>query len=159
MGSISCYFSKYSIVTSLHTTTSENITEEIRKAVSLFGWPNEIVIDNGYIGKPFQDFVYKWGIQHTTSSLRFPQSNGFLDRCRPSRRSLRNVRRRNSIHLAKLHLWATPVNSKLPSPAEMLMGRPITTLLPSRTSQSPITVAQRQHLDHRQSTYPTMTDL
>ena len=55
------YFSKYPIVTPLHATTSENVTEEIRKAVSLFGRPDEIVSDNGpqYIGKPFQDFVHK----------------------------------------------------------------------------------------------------
>ena len=38
------------------------------------------------------------------------------------------------------------------------MGRPITTLLPSRTSQSPITVAQRQHLDLRQSTMKSNYD-
>ena len=76
------YFSKYPIVTPLHATTSENVTEEIRKAVSLFGQPDEIVSDNGpqYIGKPFQDFVHKWGIQHTTSSPRFPESNEFIER-------------------------------------------------------------------------------
>ena len=76
------YFSKYPIVTPLHATTSENVTEEIRKAVSLFGRPDEIVSNNGpqYIGKPFQDFVHKWGIQHTTSSPRFPQSSGFIER-------------------------------------------------------------------------------
>ena len=38
------------------------------------------------------------------------------------------------------------------------MGRPITTLLPSRTSPSPVTVAQRQHLDRRQSTMKSNYD-
>ena len=57
-----------------------------------------------------------------------------------------------------LDLRATPVDSKLPSPAEMLMGRPITTLLPSRTSPSHVTVAQRQHLDRRQSTMKSNYD-
>ena len=57
-----------------------------------------------------------------------------------------------------LDLRATPVDSKLPSPADMLMGRPITTLLPSRTSPSPVTVAQRQHLDRRQSTMKSNYD-
>ena len=57
-----------------------------------------------------------------------------------------------------LDLRATPVVSKLPSPAEMLMGRPITTLLPSRTSPSPVTVAQREHLDRRQSTMKSNYD-
>ena len=150
------YFSKYPIVTPLHATTSENVTEEIRKAVSLFGRPDEIVSDNGpqYIGKPFQDFVHKWGIQHTTSSPRFPQSNGFIERqVQTIKKIIKKCKKeKQSLHLAMLDLRATPVDSKLPSPAEMLMGRPITTLLPSSTSPSPVTVAQRQHLDRRQST-------
>ena len=140
------------------------VTEKIRKAVSLFGWPDEIISDNGpqYIGKPFQDFVHKWGIQHTTSSPRFPQSNGCIERqVQTIKKIIKKFKKeKQSLHLAMLDLRATPVNSKLPSPAEMLMGRPITTLLPSRTSPFPITVAQRQHLDHRQSTIsPTMTDM
>ena len=65
---------------------------------------------------------------------------------------------KQSLHLAMLNLRATPVDSKLPSPAEMLMGRPITTLLPSRTSPSPVTVAQRQHLDRRQLTMKSSYD-
>ena len=153
------YFSKYPIVTILHATTSENVTEEIRKAVSLFGRPDEIVSDNGsqYIGKPFQDFVHKWGIQHTTSSPRFPQSNGFIERqVQTIKKIIKKCKKEK--HLAMLDLRATPVDSKLPSPAGMLMGRPITTLLPSRTSPSPVTVAQRQHLDRRQSTMKSNYD-
>ena len=156
------YFSKYPIVTLLHATTSENVTEEIRKAVSLFGRPDEIVSDNGpqYIAKPFQDFVHKWGIQHTTSSPRFPQSNGFIERqVQTIKKIIKKCKKeKQSLHLAMLDLRATPVDSKLPSPAEMLMGRPITTLLPSRTSPSPVTVAQRQHLDRRQSTMKSNYD-
>ena len=156
------YFSKYPIVTPLYTTTSENVTEEIRKAVSLFGRPDEIVSDNGpqYIGKPLQDFVHKWGIQHTTSSPMFPQSNGFIERqVQTIKKIIKKCKKeKQSLHLAMLNLRATPVDSKLPSPAEMLMGRPITTLLPSRTSPSPVTVAQRQHLDCRQSTMKSSYD-
>ena len=156
------YFSKYPIVTPLHATTSENVTEEIRKAVSLFGRPDEIVSDNGpqYIRKPFQDFVHKWGIQHTTSSPRFPQSNGFIERqVQTIKKIIKKCKKeKQSLHLAMLNLRVTPVDSKLPSPAEMLMGRPITTLLPSRTSPSPVTVAQRQHLDRRQSTMKSNYD-
>ena len=44
--------------------------------------------------------------------------------------------------MAMLDLGATPVDSKLPSSTEMFMGRPITTWLLSRTSQSPLTLAQ-----------------
>ena len=121
------YFSKYPIVTPIHATTSENITEEIRKAVSLFGRPDEIVSDNGpqYIGKPFQDFVHKWGIQHITSSPRFPQSSGFIERqVQTIKKIIKKCKKeKQSLQLAMLNLRATPVDSKLPSPAEMLMGR------------------------------------
>ena len=50
------YFSKYPIVTPLHATASENVTEEIRKAVSLFGRPDEIVSDNVFL----LPLVYLW---------------------------------------------------------------------------------------------------
>ena len=114
------YFSKYPIVTPLHATTSENVTEEIRKAVSLFGRPDEIVSDNGpqYIGKPFQDFVHKWGIQHTTSSPRFPQTNGFIERqVQTIKKIIKKCKEKQSLRLAMLDLRASPVDSKLPSPA------------------------------------------
>ena len=130
--------------------------------MSLFGRPEEIVSDNGpqYIGKLFKDFVHKWGIQHTTSSPRFPQSNGLIERqVQTIKKIIKKCKKeKQSLHLAMLDLRATPVDSKLPSPAEMLMGRPITTLLPSRTSPSPVTVAQRQHLDRRQSTMKSNYD-
>ena len=129
---------------------------------SLFGRPDEIVSDNGpqYIGKPFQHFVHKWGIQHTTSPARFPQSNGFIERqVQTIKKIIKKCKKeKQSLHLAMLDLRATPVDSKFPSPAEMWMGRPITTLLPSRTSPSPVTVAQRQHLDRRQSTMKSNCD-
>ena len=44
--------------------------------------------------------------------------------------------------MAMLDLRATPADSKLPSSTATLMGRAITTLLPYRTSQSPLTLAQ-----------------
>ena len=104
--------------------------------------------------------VHKWGIQHTTSSPRFPQSNGFIERqVQTIKKIIKKCKKeKQSLHLVMLDLRATPVDSKLPSPAEMLMGRPITTLLPFRTSPFPVTVAQRQHLDRRQSTMKSNFD-
>ena len=37
------------------------------------------------------------------------------------------------MQLALLNIRATPVDANLPSPAEMLLGRPLATLLPSRS--------------------------
>ena len=95
---------------------------------------------------------------HTTHP-RFPQSNGFIKRqVQTIKKIIKKCKEKQSLHLTMLELRATPVDSKLPSPAEMLMGRPTTTLLPSRTSPSPVTVAQREHLDRRQSTVKSNYD-
>ena len=126
------HFSKYPIVTPIHATTSEKVTEEIRKTVSLFGRPDEIVSDNG--GKPFRT------LSTSGASNTPPLPPGSHSPMGPSRRSSRRVRlkEKQSLHLAMLDLRPTPVDSMLPS-AELLMGRPITTFLPSLTSPSPIT--------------------
>lgn len=46
-----------------------------------------------------------------------------------------------------LQVRATPIDSDLPSPAELLLGRPITTLLPSHAD--PGNLEHRQHLEKR----------
>ena len=92
----------------------------------------------------------------TQTAPRFPQTNWFIERQVQTIKKCK--KEKQSLHLAILDLRATPVDSKLPSPADMLMGRPITTLLPSGISPSPVTVAQRQHLDRRQSTMKSNYD-
>ena len=47
----------------------------------MFGVLREIVSDNGpqYQGI-YNKFCAEWGIQHTTTSPRYSQSNGFIER-------------------------------------------------------------------------------
>ena len=60
-------------------------------------WPTtEIVSDNGsqYVGQPYEDMCSKWNIKHTTTSPRYPQSNGLIERqVRTVKGLSRNVRR------------------------------------------------------------------
>ena len=49
--------------------------------------------------------------------------------------------------MALLQARATPIDSKLPSPAELMFGRPVTTLLPSRAD--PGKEEHRLHLEQR----------
>jgi hypothetical protein len=147
------YFSKYPIVTEMSSTSSEAVTEEMEKTVAMFGRPDIIISDNAqqFQGKAFQDFIQRWGIQHVTSSPRYPQSNGFIERqVQTVKKTIKKSQREGKgFHIAMLNLRATPVDTKLPSPAKMLLGRPIATLLPSRLTPGPETHEHRRQLEHR----------
>jgi hypothetical protein len=149
---IADYFSKYPIVIPMNKTTSEAVAEETEKVLAMFGRPDEIFSDNGpqYVGKPFQDLMQRWGIQHTTSSPRYPQSNGFIERQVQIVKKTMKKCDKESYQIALMNLRATPIDSKLPSPAEMLFGKPIATLLPSHMSCRPENREYKEHLEHRQ---------
>ncbi|XP_033111306.1 uncharacterized protein K02A2.6-like [Anneissia japonica] len=103
--------------------------------MSLFGAPAEIVSDNGpqYSSQPFKEMCRNWGVKHTTSSPRYPRSNGLAERTVRTLKSLikKCTQTRQSIQVALLHLRATPIGPDLPSPAEMMFGRLVRTTLPS----------------------------
>jgi transposase InsO family protein len=132
---ITDYYSKYPVLTKLNSTRSEAVARAASAVFSLLGAPAEIITDNGpqYAGQPFKDMCEKWAVKHTTSSPRYPRSNGLAERTvRTVKALIKKCRATGQdLQLAMLNLRATPVDSNLPSPAEMLMGRPIRTALPS----------------------------
>ena len=132
---ITDYYSKYPLIHKLRNTTSETVSAIVSATFSLYGVPLCIVSDNGpqYTGQPFQDMCKKWGIRHTTSSPRYPRSNGMAERNVRTVKSLMKKCKETGqdIQVALLHYRATPLGSNLPSPAELLLGRQIRTTLPS----------------------------
>lgn len=58
-------------------------------------------------------------------------------------------RKQQNIHRALLNMRATPLDSKIPSPAELLMGRCITTSLPYHDTPNPLDEEIRQHLQEK----------
>lgn len=130
-------FSKYPLVDQMTTpVSSHTVTQKMQSYMSLFRRPDEILTDNGpqYVGQAFQAFMKKWGITHVTSSPHYPKSNGFIERhVRHIKGIVKKAQQNKSdLHIALQQVRATPIDSKLPSPAELLFGRPVTTLLPSR---------------------------
>jgi len=150
---IADYFTKFPIVIELKCTTSHTITTEMSRICSMFGRPTEIVSDNGtqYTGAPFQDFCRRWGITHITSSPRYPQSNGFIERMVGTVKPIikKCLQAGQDIHIALLNLRATPIDGQLPSPASMMFGRPAQTLLPSYHKTSSTCLGYRSHLETR----------
>ena len=116
--------------------SSHAVAKKLQMYVSLFGRVDEIFTDNGpqYTGQAFKEFVKDWGIKHVTSSPHYPKSNGFIERHVRHIKSIvkKSVEQKDNLQMALLQARATPIDSKLPSPAELMFGRPVATLLPSR---------------------------
>ena len=105
--------------------------------------PEVLCSDNSpqYTSAQFTNFHISWGITHETSSLHYPQSNGFAEACIKSVKHALQQAKYSSAdpHLALLALQATPIDTKLPSPAELLYQCQLrTTILAQDLQQQPI---------------------
>ena len=86
--------------------------------------PKVLCSDNGpqYVSAQFTEFCTSWGITHETSSSHYPQLNGFDEACVKSVKHALQCAKYSGAdpQLALLALQATPIDAKLPSPAELL---------------------------------------
>ena len=147
-------YSKYPLVDVIRTpVTSQAVTDRLKAYCALFGRPDEIMTVNGpqYSGQPFKKFVDSWGINHVTSSPHYARSNGFIERSVRHIKPIikKTIRNREDVQLTLLNLRATPIDTGLPSPGEMMFGRPIATLLPQRSMPAPI--EQRERMARQQA--------
>ena len=91
-----------------------------------------------------------WGISHETSSPHYPQSHGFTEACVKSAKHALQWAKYSGAdpHLALLALRATPINSKLPSPAELLYQcRLRTTILAKICNSDPSAMQVHEQID------------
>ena len=102
--------------------------------------PKALHSDNGpqYVSAQFTDFCISWGISHETSSLHYPQSNGFAKACMKSVKHALQWAKYSSAdpHLAILALRATPIDTKLPSPAGLLYQHQLRTTIQAKICNS-----------------------
>ena len=125
------YFSKFPFLFQMKTTNWANLKDHLTELFAIEGTPDEIMSDNGppFNGKEFSDFLSGLGIRHCTSSPNYPQSNGFIER------QIQNVKRLmekatatgRSFQEALTGLRAQPLGDGMPSPAEILHRRSLTT--------------------------------
>ena len=105
-------------------SNANKVISLLKEMFSEHGIPEVLCSDNGpqYVSAQFADFCISWDISHGTSSLHYLQSNGFAEACvKSAKHALQQAKYSGADpHLALLALRATPINSKLPSPAELL---------------------------------------
>ena len=105
-------------------SNANKVISLLTEMFSEHGIPKVLCSDNGpqYASAQFANFCISWRITHKTSSPHYPQSNGFTEACIKSiKHALQRAKYSGAnLQLALLALQATPINTKLPSPAELL---------------------------------------
>ena len=144
------YYSRFPVLHKLGSTTSKVLVQEIKAVLAEFGVPNIIVSDSGpqYISAEFKDFMKQWQIEHTVSSPRNPWPNSMAERCvQTMKASLIKTIKGEDVDLALLTFKTTPLNHRLPSPAELLNSRKYKTLLRTHIVPTRLQESYRQIMD------------
>lgn len=128
------YFSKYIEVMKLQCLRSEEIISKMKRIFVRHGIAISVCTDNGpeFSSILFNQFAKEWNFQHITSSPRYPQSNGQVER---AIQTIKNIMKKahednTDFDLAYLEYLNTPISAEIPSPAELLFSRKLRTILP-----------------------------
>ena len=124
------YYSRYVKVAAMtKTTKSSEIIRALKSIFARHGIPEQVRSDNGpqYDSAEFSHFAKEWGFKHVTSSPRFPQSNGEVER---GVRTVKNLLQKAEDPAKGLLAYrSTPLACKF-SPAQLLMGRKLKNSVP-----------------------------
>ena len=76
------YTSRFPIVRKLKSMSAQHINEHFKSIFSEYGWPDTLVSDNGpcYTAEAFSNLMKEYAVNHITSSLHYPQSNGLAEK-------------------------------------------------------------------------------
>ncbi|UYV76630.1 K02A2.6-like [Cordylochernes scorpioides] len=139
------YFSRFIEVVRLTKLSSEAVVDHCKAIFARHGIPDIVISDNGPQFRPsttsaFTKFASEVGFRHITSSPKHPQSNGQAE---AAVKIVKNLMEKNKDPvLALMEYRATPLANGL-SPAELLFGRKIRTMVPCTSSSlTPKTVDQ-----------------
>ena len=133
-------------------SNANKVVSLLKEMFSEHGIPEVLCSDSGpqYASAQFANFCISWGTTHETSSPHYPQSNGFSKACVKSiKHALQRAKYSGADpHLALLALWATPIDTKLPSPAELLYQCQLrTTILAKIHNSNPSAIHLHEQMD------------
>ena len=72
------YTSRFPVVCKLSSITGTHVANQCKLVFSEYGWPETLISDNDpcYTSQAFISVVKAFNVNHITSSLHYPQSNG-----------------------------------------------------------------------------------
>ena len=125
--------SKWPEVVEMKTTTAAQTIVVLRKMLSAYGLPEQLVSDNGpqFVSAKFNEFCTENGIRHIRVSPYHPSSNGLAERfvqtfktaMKKGEREGLSVEHRLAVFL--LSYRTTPHATTGVSPSVQFMGRPL----------------------------------
>ena len=128
-------YSKMPFVKTMKSVTSKSCIEYLKAIFAVHGIPERLYTDNAkyFVSNVFHNFVMEWEFTHITSSPRYPQSNGFIERMvQTIKNTLKKAKlSKMDYQMALLCLRTTPLDNHLPSPAEILYNRKKRTMIPA----------------------------
>ena len=122
------YFSKFPFLYRAKTLFW-SLRDHLIDLFSIEGYPDEIVSDDGppFQSKEFAKFLSGLGIKQTTSSPRYPHSNGFIEwHIQTVKTMLSKSSNTRSFQEVLADLRTTHIGAGLPSPTEILYRRNLT---------------------------------
>lgn len=75
-------FTRFVRLTSVKSTSSQNVLRSLKELVNDFGLPERIISDRGscFTSKQFEEYCTENGIKHTLNSTKHPQANYMVER-------------------------------------------------------------------------------
>ena len=148
------YYSKYPWIFQLAAISSKDVISALKFCFSEYGIPEEVRSDNGpqFTAREYHDFAAQYGFRLTTSSPYYPKGHGFIERQGQTIKNLLSkcAKDGSDPYLALLQLRSTPLDSRTPSPGELLHNRKLRTTLPVIIRPPPNSEAVRAALQSRQ---------
>ena len=130
---IADYYSHFPILRSVNTMSAVHLVTVLKTIFAEYGLPEELVSDQKtqFTSEQYTSFAKEYNIKITHSSPRYPQSNGFIESMvKITKQILQRCKQTSSDpHLAMLLYRATPLQSGMASPAELLIQRRYQTTL------------------------------
>ena len=128
------YTSRFLIVGKLKSMSAQHIAEHFKSIFSEYGWPDTLVSDNGpcYATESFANLMKEYAVNHITSSLHYPQSNGLTEKFIKIVKNLfyKATDEGTDIHKYLMMYHNTPLASTSKSPMQMLQQRSARSQLP-----------------------------
>ena len=128
-------FSKWLEVVPVSSADTLQTVTVLRQVFSTHGIPEMIVSDNGaaFTSSEFEEFTKRNGIRHLTTTPYHPSTNGLAERAvqvfKQAMRKAQSGDLKTKLARFLLHYRTTPHATTGTTPAELLMGRPLRTLL------------------------------
>ena len=119
--------SKFPVVCRLSSVTGVHVANQCKIPFSECGCPETLISDNGpcYTSQAFTSVMQVFSVNHITSSLHYPQSNGLAEKIVQIVKSLFNKAKEESkdLYMCFTDLPHNPLTGSLQSSMQILQGR------------------------------------